>query len=210
MTNRKLKRGTIYALYGLGICFLFGVFYLIDGFTYITYNNDDNDFIYVDRTIIDNALPVVSTPASINRPYTDESVALSKDYYDVAATVEEQKKSIIFYEGTYMQNSSILYTSENPFDVVAILDGQVTSVTEDTILGNVIQITHSNNIISVYQSVNEVVVKEGDTITSGQLLAKSGSCKLTKDSSNNLYFELIINGQNVDPENYYNKLLSEI
>ena len=24
MTNRKLKRGTIYALYGLGICFLFG------------------------------------------------------------------------------------------------------------------------------------------------------------------------------------------
>lgn len=211
MTKRKLRKEVKYALYSVGIISLFGFLYLMDGISFKSKLEDNNnDIKYVDDTIFDETVPVISTETVIMRPYSDTTVTILKDFYDYQASEDEQKNSIIYYENTYMPNTGISYNANNSFEVLSILAGEVTSVTEDGALGNIVQITHENDIISVYQSLSEINVKKGDTVIQGQVIGKSGTCNVLKDSENNLYFELIIKGMNVDPENYFNKLVSEI
>ena len=109
-----------------------------------------------------------------------------------------------------MQNSGVDYVSSNTFDVVSVLDGTVISVEENDLLGTTIEVRHSNNLISVYQSLSDVVVEENMVVVQGQVLAKSGTSNINKELGNHLHFELYYNGEIVNPEEYYNKNVDEL
>ena len=164
---------------------------------------------YVDDTILGNELPVInnSTEMIVN-PYISDKVTIGKNYYDYKATEEEQEKSIVKYDDTYMQNSGIDFISDELFDVIAILDGEVISVSEEETLGKVIKIQHQNEYTSVYQSLSETNVKKGDKVIQGQVIGKSGTNKIDSPLGNHLHFELYINGQMVNPGMYLNKSLN--
>ena len=91
-----------------------------------------------------------------------------------------------------------------------MLDGTVTSIKDDKSLGKIVEVTHSNDMISIYQSLSEVNVVENQEIKQGMIVGKSGTCNLEKDLNNHLHFELIVKGLVVNPENYYDKKVSEI
>ena len=133
-----------------------------------------------------------------------------KNYYDYQGNAESQIESILYHENTYLQNSGISYGGKDNFDVVAILDGKVVSVKEDSLLGKIVELEHSNGMISVYQSLSEVIVAEGDSITGGAKIGTSGTNNIAKDLGSHLDFELIIKGETVNPESYYDKSVSEI
>lgn len=171
---------------------------------------EDSSFTYVNDYIFDNYYPVINTEEKIVKPYNSENVSLYKNFYDKDATVEEQKKSIIYYEGIYMQNSGVDYKSDEIFDVVASVSGTVTNITEDTLLGKTIEIKNSNEITTMYQSLGEVIVKKGDTVTQGQVIAKSGACVLNSDIKQGLHFEMYKNGTVINPEKSYDKNLKDI
>lgn len=162
---------------------------------------------YITDAIIEEEEAVMKEEKKVLNPYTDSSVTIGKSYYDYKADAETQEKSIVYHDNTYMQNSGIDFIAENPFDVVAILDGSVTDVKDDDTLGKIIEIKHDNGYVSIYQSLSEVSVKKGDVITQGQVLGKSGTNNLDKDMGNHLHFELYVNGQVVDPTLYLNKEL---
>ena len=209
MKNRRLKKSVVYSLYALGFVALFGVLYLIDGLNSTnSFNGTDND--YVDKTIFEFDAPVVNTSDTIVKPYVDESVTIIKNYYDYQGDAEKQEKSLIYYENTYLQNSGISYGKNDSFDVVAVLDGTVTSVKEDQSLGKIVEVTHQNDIISVYQSLGSTSVTEGQEIKQGDIIGTSGTCNIESDLNNHLHFELIIKGLVVNPENYYDKKVSEL
>lgn len=173
----------------------------------------NSDLQYVDKEItegLDRDIPVVSTPSVIVRPYLNNDVKLSKSFYDYKADSESQENSIILFEDTYMQNSGVDYSLEEVFDVICILDGSVISVKEDNLLGTTVEVRHSNDLISVYQSLSEVIVKEGDELIQGQIIAKSGISNINKDLGNHLHFELYYKGTIVNPEEYYNKDINEL
>ena len=75
---------------------------------------------------------------------------------------------------------------------------------------SVYDIKHDKDIISVYQCVKDVNVKQKDKVLKGQVIAKSGSCDLIKDTTNNLHFELYISGTIADPEEYFDKDINNI
>lgn len=209
MKNRRLKKPVVYGLYAVGFVALFGVLYLIDGLNSTSsFNGVDND--YVDKTIFEFDAPVVNTSDTIVKPYVDESVTIIKNYYDYQGEAEKQEKSLIYYENTYLQNSGISYGKDDSFDVVAVLDGTVTSVKEDQSLGKIVEVTHPNDIISIYQSLGSVGVTEGQEIKQGDIIGTSGTCNIESDLNNHLHFELIIKGLVVNPENYYDKKVSEL
>ena len=211
MTERKLKKSVVYSLYALSVIAFFGGIYLLEGvFSSKNLDNKKDDFNYVSDTIFESELPVVSTAATIMRPYKDENIKIVKDFYDYQAEENKQQEAIIYYEGTYMPNMGVSYGSEDVFDVVSILDGEVISVKEDQLLGKIVEIRHSNDIISIYQSLSDVTVKEKDTVTQGQVIGKSGNANISKELNNHLYFELIVSGQTVNPEAYFDKALNEI
>lgn len=173
----------------------------------------NSDLQYVDKEItegLDRDIPVVSTPSVIVRPYLNNDVKLSKSFYDYKADSKSQENSIILFEDTYMQNSGVDYSLEEVFDVISILDGSVISVKEDNLLGTTVEVRHSNDLISVYQSLSEVIVKEGDELIQGQIIAKSGISNINKDLGNHLHFELYYKGTIVNPEEYYNKDINEL
>ena len=171
---------------------------------------DDNSFTYVNDYIFDNYYPVINEDEKMTRPYNSENVSLYKNFYDKDASEEEQKNSIIYYEGIYMQNSGVDYKSDEPFDVVASVSGTVTNITEDTLLGKTVEIKNSNEITTMYQSLGEVIVKKGDTVTQGQVIAKSGTCNLNNDIKQGLHFEIYKNGTVINPEKSYDKNLKDI
>ena len=207
--KRQLKKSVVYGLYGLSFTLLVGGIALL-GFSVKDLNKGEES--YVSKGILDyeEKIPVVSDEVKITRPYIDTEVKVSKNFYDYLAEAGEQEESLIYYEGTYMPSSGVAYSKGDVFDIVAILDGTVKDVKEDTTLGNVITIEHENGITSVYQSVGEIAIKINETVSKGQVIAKSATSNISTDLGNHLYFELIIDGICVDPENYYDKSINEI
>ncbi len=165
---------------------------------------------YVSSIILSEEIPVISTVNKVINPYTDESVKIGKTYYDYTSTSEEQEQSIIYHENTYMQNSGIDFVAENTFSVVAVLDGTISNIKEDELLGKIIEINHNNEYMSVYQSLNEINVKKGDYVAQGQIIGTSGTNKLDKDLGNHLHFEFYSGGQIVNPSLYLNKELKKV
>lgn len=209
MKRRKLKKAVVYSLYALGFVMLLGTLYLIEGmFPSNSFNGVDDG--YVNKTIIEEDVPVINTADTIVRPYLVNDVTIVKNYYDYKSEAETQEKSLIYYENTYLQNSGISYGREASFDVVSILDGTVTSIKEDQNLGKIVEVIHSNDIISIYQSLSDVKVKENQEIKQGDIIGTSGTCNIENDLKNHLHFEMIVKGSIVNPENYYDKKISEL
>ena len=169
-----------------------------------------NNMTYVSNTILSHDLAVINTTKKMIYPYTDLSTSIGKTYYDYKGEASEQEKSIIFHENTYIQNSGLDFTNNQMFDVVAVLEGTVTNVKEDKLLGNIVEINHNNEYISIYQSLSEVNVKKDDKVYQGQSIGKSGTNNLDKDLGNHLHFELYVGGQVVDPMLYLDKEIKNI
>ena len=172
---------------------------------------DSSRMEYVDKEIVtDNEyIPVVNITPTIMKPFLNESVSINKTFYNYNDDASNQEKSIIMYENTYMQNTGVDYKYNETFEIISILDGTVIDVTDNEILGKTIKIRHNNDIISTYQSLSEVSVKKDDTILRGQVIGKSGTCKLYSTDSN-LHFELSYQGKNINPEDSYNKTENEL
>ena len=209
--QKRLKKQVVYALYGLAFCFMIGGLFFIESTSKNDTYQSKDDYQFVSKGILENIdIPVVATTDVIIRPYQNDNVKIVTGYYDITADEESQKNSIIYYENTYIQSSGVAYGSEEQFDILAILDGTVIEVTEDNTLGNTITIEHDNGIVSTYESIKDIKVKEGDTVKQGDVIAKSSTANITSDLNNHLYFELSIKDKTVNPEKYFDKSIDEI
>ncbi len=199
-----LKPFAVTMFYGL-----FLVLVIVGLFFSIKLSNEEPNITYVSKAILDEYIPVVANSESkILKPFTQDNITISTNYYDYKDE-SKQQGSIIYYENTYIQNTGIDYTSEETFDIVSILDGEVLEVKEDNLLGNSITIKHSNDLISIYASVDNIKVTKGSKVIAGEVIATSSKSELLKEDYN-LHFELYANGEVVNPENYYDKTLNEI
>lgn len=210
MTKRKLKPFVLPMIYGILCATIVMTLVLIDKQNTQSVMSEKDEYIYVNNSILTNDIPVVSEETSIIKPYLSDKVQISKKFYDLNASEEEKKTAIIFYNDTYVQNSGILYKCEESFDVVSILDGTVVDVKKDEILGNVVEIKHSNNIISTYEGLSTVNVKKDSTIKQGDVIGKSGKIDVGESIENGLLFEIIYDGKYANPEKYFDKKISEL
>ena len=211
MNKRNLKLLAVPTIYILAI-FVFGTsMYLISRVLNNKHFSQDENMEYVDKEIVtDNEyIPVVATENTILVPFVNQSVTKNKSFYNYQGDKKEQEDSIILYQDTYMQNSGVDYKYTEAFDIISILDGTVIEVTENEILGKTIKIKHNNDLISTYQSLQEVDVKVNDTVLRGQKIGTSGTCSLYSNDYN-LHFELSYQGKFIDPEKSYNKTINEL
>ncbi len=204
------KRIVMYSIYG--ICLLLMIGLLVAYNVTSTTNNSPailTDYDYAIDIFKNTLAPVVSQTeeVTISRPYTAEGVKIVRNYYDYRDDEKEQQKAIIYYDGTYMQSTGIYYAADKEFDVLAVLSGEVTEVLTDELVGNSITIKHDDNTYSIYQSLKDITVKKGDRVNQGDKLATTGTSNINKDLNNHLYFELMIGGLSVNPEEYYDAAL---
>jgi len=207
----KLKKWAVAAVYSITFGLLAFTF-TISGNK--IFNDDEEQIVdnYVSNEIIENeTTPVVGvTNETVNHPYLNESVVIAKDYYDKKDTEDKQVNSLIYYKNTYMENTGILYSGKNKFDVVSVLDGTVTSVIKDEILGNVVEIMHTTELITIYHCLENVSVKVGDIVKQNDIIGTSGKLSVEKGYDNALLFEVNLNGSLINPNDFYNMKLKDL
>lgn len=211
MTTKKLKlkRWVVTSIY------IFAIFLITFSLMFVSKtlksNLEGETLSYVFKDLINNDVPVISyANKSIIKPFDSETVTINRNFYDKSSDSETQESSLIYYQNTYMPNTGILYSAEESFDIKTVLDGNVTDVREDEILGTMIEITHSNNLITKYYSVKDVNVIIGSTVKQGDIVAKSGKNNISSDSENMLLFEVENNGINLNPENFYQMNIEDL
>ena len=149
--------------------------------------------------IIDKIIPVVNEVETfVLNPYVGDNIEEQVGFYDYKGEKNSQENSIIEFQNTYLQNTGITYSSDKDFKVVAIMEGKVTKIYDNELLGSVIEITH-DNIVSVYQMVKDIKVSVGDTIKEGTEIATSGTSKVFPNGSY-LHFEVLKEGKIENPK----------
>lgn len=211
MKSKKLRSFVLPTVYIMVISVLFiSISFLANNLSHnIEYGNMSVS------TLDDNTTPVIKNEENIlqsiiEKPYVSSNVSISKSFYDMTDDAKKQEDSLVYYQNTYLQNSGVLYESTDPFDIKASYDGKVTNVSQDDILGNYIEITHNENLKTVYYSLSEVTIKKDDVVLSGDVIGKSGTNKLNNDSKNSLLFEVYHNGVAIDPEDFYNMNIDDL
>ena len=215
MKKRKLKGYVLPTVYVLVIAVLFiSVSFLGSALQKeLQYQDLSTDVLDDDVTPVikeEETSTDVTTESKIVKPFTSTSVGISKSYYDMTDDEATQENSLVYYEQTYLQNSGVLYSSDEVFDVLATYDGTVTNVSTDEILGNVVEITHNPNLKTVYYSLGEVTVKKDDILKSGDIIGKSGDNLLEEEKDNSLLVEVYYNGNTIDPEDFYNMNIEDL
>jgi stage II sporulation protein Q len=210
MLKKNVRRVLIVSTYiSILIIFIIGIFFIERSISNSPFSSD-REYIYVSKGILDRNIPVGGNKKVIIKPFIDDDVKIVKYFYNYQAERKEQEKAIVFFENTYMQNSGVDFSKGSSFDVISVLDGTVISVKEDNELGKIIEIRHSNEMISVYQSLSETYVKKDDVVIKGQKIGKSGYSNINKDLKDHLHFELLYKGQVVNPLDYFDRSIEEL
>lgn len=145
-------------------------------------------------TVTDQGSEVSTTNLDFQVPMNNAEIL--KDYSDTDLQFNEVLNRWEIHLG-------IDFTSADTA-VFSVLDGTVTSVSNNSLEGNVVEITHSNGFVSVYSSLaDDLLVSEGDTVQKGtQIGNASNTAGREVEEGNQLHFVLLLNGEEVDPNNY--------
>ena len=212
MTKRKLRSFVIPTVYIISLSAIILSILLI-GNTIKNIFSLSVDKYYVTGILIDNVIPTVkevNQNTQIIKPYNNEKVAIAKSFYSKDSDEETQKKSLIYYQNTYMQNSGVLYNSDETFDVLSVFNGTVKNIENDTLLGTYIVIEHDADLSTIYYSITDTTLKVGDAVKQGDVIGKSGTNKITDSKKNNLLFEVNYKGSFIDPEKFYSMNIEDL
>lgn len=148
------------------------------------------------------ALEVVASAETLAWPVASPGeVEVVKPFYDENGTEENHVAAMVQYNDTFVPNVGIDIAREDnkTFDVKAALSGEVTRVEDVAVFGKVVEITHPGNLKTVYQSLGDTKVKQGDEVKQGDTLATAGRSEIEKNLGNHVHFEVYEDGKVVNP-----------
>ena len=103
----------------------------------------------------------------------------------------------------YKYNPAVMIAGEVGEEVWAATDGKVTSIKEDAQTGTTVTVDLGDGFEAIYGQLGELHVKEGDRIDEGVLIGYLAEpTKYYSVEGCNLYFQLLKDGEPVDPLHY--------
>jgi Membrane proteins related to metalloendopeptidases len=132
------------------------------------------------------------------------SLKIETPFFDENGSETDKEAALIQVGNTISPHTGIdfVHPEGKTFDVQAALSGKVTHVQQHPYNGNVIEISHGNGLVTIYQSVVNVAVEEGDEVAQGTVIAQAGRNDLERDLGVHLHFETRLNGDTVNPNDY--------
>lgn len=67
--------------------------------------------------------------------------------------------------------------------------------------GNMVEITHSDGLVTRYAHLQQVLVRSGQSVSGGEIIGTVGNTG--RSTGAHLHFETILNGIHVDPLSFY-------
>ncbi|KGX90966.1 M23 family metallopeptidase [Pontibacillus marinus] len=196
---------------------LTGVLWYQSSLTNVEDLADDQDNLQneTDQIDYDNqpATPVMELNENLNMPLHNRDQAVIKTkFFDYSASAEDREKALILYDNHYYQSEGVDIAREDgeSFDVLASATGTVTEVKEDPLLGNVVEITHQDGLTTRYMSLGDVLVETGAEVNQDDAIGTAGQSLMGQASGVHVHFEVVKDGNKVNPETYFNQPLSNI
>ena len=157
----------------------------------------------------DDPTPVVADKFAL--PLTGD-YKLVRTYFDSSLSDEELVSAVINTGSEFIESSGISYAKEDnsAFDVLAIYDGKVLSVTEDELAGATVEIQHSNDVISIYTSLTDVKVKAGDSVEQGAVIAKASTSINDTEAGVHVHLDVKVNDKYMNPTTIFGKEIDEL
>ena len=209
--NKSIRRKLIVPSIYLAALIILTICIIIVGRSMTKYLDKNQNFDYSSKEVFEKEdQAVMAEETKIVKPYTAETVTIGKSFYDYQGEAASQEKSIIYYENTYMQNSGVDYINDTTFDVVSVLDGEVIDVKTDKTLGNIVEVKHEKDLITIYQGLSKVNVKKGDTIAQSDVIGTSGTSEVNPDYKSYVHFEVFHKGEILNPESFYSLNLKDL
>ena len=156
-----------------------------------------------------NATVKHTKPTNVTR--TKPTIVKSKPIQQPAQAPQSNSRWIWPVQGRVISTFSNANVSRKGIDIAVKLKHSVVAANNGVVVysgdglrgyGELIILKHSNNLLSAYAHNSKRLVKEGDKVSQGQTIAKSGK---GTDGRELLHFEIRKNGQPVNPLNYLPK-----
>lgn len=170
--------------------------------------DNPSDGLAVEGPVTDNPLtqPVmVPQEETMQWPVADESLmSVVMPFYDKNGT-QEEKAAAMVQSGDMLFPSvgvSLAMEDDSVFDVTAAMSGTVTRVETMPLVGNQVEITHSDGMKTVYQSLGSISVQKDDQVKQGDVIGQAGRNELEKDLGVHVHFEVHENDEPVNPNDY--------
>jgi len=138
-----------------------------------------------------------SKQSSFINPVKDDSAAVTNPY-----SMDKLIYSVTLDQ--YMTHCGMDIEAPEDTQVLAAAEGTVTAVYEDDRYGTSVEITHPNDMVTVYSNLSTAeMVEVGDVVTSGQIIGGVGSTGLFESlEPAHLHFEMLKGGVYVNPADY--------
>lgn len=140
-------------------------------------------------------------------PDAPVSTAIIFDMPIVSPTsIGEYSESMVWSStlNRFSAHMAIDFFADEGTDVLAVYDGTISNIENTLLKGTTITIDHGNGLYTVYNSL-----ADGDSVSVGQKVNKGdviGQVSVTNrqeyKSGAHLHFEVIENGENIDPSKY--------
>ena len=109
-------------------------------------------------------------------------------------------KRIDPFTGRLAMHKGVDYTNKEGTDIHAVASGVVSRSELNGSYGRMVEIDHGNGLVTRYGHNKVNLVKVGDVVSKGQVIAKMGSTG--RSTGNHVHFEVLKQGRAVDPIQY--------
>ncbi len=104
------------------------------------------------------------------------------------------------FTGRWAFHSGIDFAGRLGSDIIAVAAGVVTYAAPRNGYGNLVQINHGNGYSTRYGHCNRILVKVGDTVKKGEVIAKMGTTG--RSTGPHVHFEVLKNGHAINPKRF--------
>lgn len=163
----------------------------------VTDSIDELESIQTNATIQELPVNVTLTPVI----FAGDIVFPISDYYYVTSDFGFRVNPI-----TKVDEFHTAYdlAADKGTNILAVLDGTVVESRLGNDLGNFVTLDHGNGLTSLYGHCYELLVKAGDTVKQGDVIATVGSTGTS--TGNHLHFGMKMNGIYFDPSYIFDEL----
>lgn len=149
-------------------------------------------------------VPVNVQGETMKYPLKEELVdnaQVLQEFYDVNAAPEIQQNALLVFNQTFTSSQGIsISVKGEPFEVLAAMSGEVKSVKMDPFTGNKVTLVHANGYTTIYNSVGDILVKEGDHVTQGEPIGTSILNESNPHAGIHLHFQVKKDDEFINPK----------
>ena len=123
-----------------------------------------------------------------------------------ATVIKDYSTSVVYNQtlGLYSGHKAIDFGAQEGATVVCVYEGVVESITTSKVDGVTVTVNHGNGLKTVYNSIEvREDLLEGMTLLKGDIIGEVSTSNKTESLDGaHLHFEVIENGEKIDPERY--------